>query len=126
MSFDIHILYEWEIRAWNQEKIEPSCKNHRHTKKLDAIEMTCYGDPEFIPYSRKIAEWVGPRHIRMLTQYELREVERSRFPRMEIIEQGRDPYIYTLRDLKTSARHDNSRPVETESDGRGAIFYFPS
>ena len=49
---------------------EPYCPDHHHVSRLEANQMTGRGD--FKPYFIPIAEWVGPKHIRMLYLHGLR------------------------------------------------------
>lgn len=50
--------------------VEPVCCDHSHISRLDANQMTGRGD--FKPYFTPIAEWVGPRHIRILRVHAFR------------------------------------------------------
>jgi hypothetical protein len=64
---NICILAPWEIKDWAERNLPPVCKNHRHIRKVEAMEMTGRGDVS--PYARPIAEWAGPRQIRMIREY---------------------------------------------------------
>lgn len=60
---------EFEMLKGNEQ---PYCPDHYHVTRLEANQMTGRGD--FKPYFIPIAEWVGPKHIRMLYVHGLRGV----------------------------------------------------
>jgi hypothetical protein len=66
MSRKICLLSHEEVKQW-REGIAPHCPDHRHVKRVDAMEMTHHGD--YSPYSERIAQWVGPRHIELLSTW---------------------------------------------------------
>lgn len=53
-----------------QGNVSPTCTEHQHITRRDAMEMTGRGD--FKPYFTPIAEWVGPKHIKMLFVHSIR------------------------------------------------------
>ena len=79
------VLREWEVRALQDEKERPVCRNHFHVKKVEAFRLTGRGDPKECSHFPE-AEWVGPKYIRLKTMRELRIVDRWRFPRVGLFE----------------------------------------
>lgn len=85
--------------------IRPTCSQHRHTNVSDAFEQCRQGwQKAKSSYFHPIAEWVGPRHIRVLrafswaivgqTKIGQRAVEAEGFsgpgmPRYGLVEAGR-------------------------------------
>ena len=61
MSFCI--LSADELDTWHASGIRPVCRDHRHIRKAEALQMCHYGD--WSPYQQPIARLVGPHHIRM-------------------------------------------------------------
>lgn len=53
-----------------KQNIAPNCNDHYHVSRLEANQRTGRGD--FKPYFVPIAEWVGPKQIRMLALHGMR------------------------------------------------------
>ena len=83
---NICALAGWETKDWLERQIPPNCKKHKHLTKLEAMEMTCRGESS--PYARPIAEWIGPRQVKMLTCFEWKMIDRWKFPRYNLLPQG--------------------------------------
>lgn len=122
MSVKVCVLAEWEMAAWEKEKQRPDCKNHRHVSKLEACEMAHHGEPRFSPYHQKIAEFVGPHHVRILSGFEWKCVEGSRLPRMVLLELGKRPPRSRLRDLRTRLAIVNESSGRDAFPGRAVIY----
>ena len=120
------VLNQWEVTAWNEEGERPDCRNHKHISKLRACEDTGFGDLRLLPNKKPVEIWVGPRHILMKTTFELRIVDPSGFPHLQVLQQGHKPTRYRMKDLKKKL---NVRRVEYDNPRlqvRGAVLYFPS
>ncbi len=79
------VLKEWEVGAWQDEKERPICRNHFHVRKVEAFRLTGRGDPKECSHLPE-AEWVGPRHIRLVTEFRWKIVNRWKFPRLSLVE----------------------------------------
>jgi hypothetical protein len=87
MARTICVLSMEELEGWTVRKVKPDCSDHKHVTRLEAVEMTTPGNGS--PYFRAIAEWVGPRHIRMLTAYAWRAVTtESGHTVLNLVEEG--------------------------------------
>jgi hypothetical protein len=68
-SGKVCVLSDVEVREL-QEGRPVSCKDHRHIPAREAFQMALqHWQKTSSPYFHPIAEWVGPRHIRLLRSF---------------------------------------------------------
>lgn len=65
MANSVCVLHPWEAVDLEKNGLPPSCRNHKHVKKIEAMEMTARGDNQ--PQS-KSARWIGPGMICLVAQ----------------------------------------------------------
>jgi hypothetical protein len=65
MAYPICILHSWEAVELEKHGITPTCSNHKHIKKLEAMELTARGD---VVREEAIYRWVTPKAICMAIQ----------------------------------------------------------
>ena len=100
------VLGQWEIDAWQQRDKRPSCSKHRHISQIDACSLTARGDsPNTCHYKATQAEWIGPgmKCIKFTSVITIRIVDRWRFPRAMLLQQGQRPYRYKTSELRSNA-----------------------
>lgn len=65
MANSICVLHSWEAAELENHNVVPSCRNHKHIKRVEAMELTARGDNV---REAKCAKWVGPKMICMTVQ----------------------------------------------------------
>ena len=65
MANSICVLHPWEVEELQNNRVVPTCRNHKHIKRIEAMELTARGDNV---HDAKAAKWVGPGMICMTVQ----------------------------------------------------------
>lgn len=65
MANSICVLHPWEALDLEKNKVTPTCRNHKHIKKIEAMELTARGD---CVHDSATAKWIGPRMITLTVQ----------------------------------------------------------
>ena len=71
MSKHVCLLSEWDADQFVALGIIPDCREHRHLKQAEAVEMV----DGVGPYPRPVADWVGngSRRVRLLVEFDLKK-----------------------------------------------------
>ena len=67
MAYSICVLHSWEATDLEKNGISPTCTNHKHIKRIEAMELTARGD---IVREEAIYRWVAPKMICMAIEGE--------------------------------------------------------